>query len=157
MRALVRQLTRFGAVGLVGLVIDVTVFNVLLLTALSPQLLHEGPVLAKIISTSLAIAVNWIGNRYWTFGAHRRPHWVREATEFVTVSLGGMLISLGCLWVSHYLLGFTSILADNIATNVIGLGLGTAFRFTFYRRWVFSPDRAEQRARLGGTPVGETA
>ena len=40
MRALVRQLTRFGAVGLVGLVIDVTVFNVLLLTALSPQLLH---------------------------------------------------------------------------------------------------------------------
>ena len=157
MRAVVRQLTRFGAVGLVGLVIDVTVFNLLLLTALSPQVLHEGPVLAKIISTSLAIAVNWIGNRYWTFGAHRRPRWAREAIEFVTVSVGGMLISLGCLWVSHYLLGFTSILADNIATNVIGLGLGTAFRFTFYRLWVFSPDRAERRSRRSGTPIGETA
>ncbi len=39
----------------------------------------------------------------------------------------GMGIALLCLWVSHYLLGFTSALADNIATNVVGLALGTAF------------------------------
>ena len=156
MRALMRQFTRFGVVGLVGLVIDVVVFNVLRLTVLSPEVLVEGPVLAKVVSTSLAIIANWLGNRYWTFGAHRRPHWVRESLEFLTVSLGGMIISLGCLWVSHYLLGFTSILADNIATNVIGLALGTAFRFTFYKLWVFSPERAGQRSRPAGMPVGET-
>jgi putative flippase GtrA len=49
----------------------------------------------------------------------------------------GLLISLACLAISHYALGFTSTLADNIAANVIGLGLGTAFRFWSYRRWVF--------------------
>jgi hypothetical protein len=45
--------------------------------------------------------------------------------------------------VSHYLLGFTDPVADNIATNVIGLGLGTLFRFTLYRTWVFAPHRGD--------------
>jgi putative flippase GtrA len=142
MRALVTQLGRFGAVGLVGLAIDVGVFNLLRLTILSSDALHEGPVIAKIISTSLAIVANWLGNRYWTFGRVRRPHWLLEAVEFGLVSLGGMAIALGCLWVSHYALGFTSVLADNISTNVVGLVLGTAFRFTFYRLWVFGPHRS---------------
>ena len=141
MRALVTQFSRFGVVGLVGLAIDVGVFNLLRLTVLSPDDLHEGPVIAKIISTSLAIVANWLGNRYWTFGRERRPHWVREAVEFGLVSIGGMLIALGCLWVSHYALGFTSVVADNVSTNVVGLALGTAFRFTFYRLWVFGSHR----------------
>ena len=42
------------------------------------------------------------------------------------------------LAVSHYGLGFTSPLADNIAKNVIGLGIGTVFRFWTYRTWVFT-------------------
>ena len=141
MRALVTQFSRFGVVGLVGLAIDVGVFNLLRLTVLSPDDLHEGPVIAKVISTSLAIVANWLGNRYWTFGRERRPHWVREAVEFGLVSIGGMLIALGCLWVSHYALGFTSVVADNVSTNVVGLALGTAFRFTFYRVWVFGGHR----------------
>ena len=145
MRSLVTQLSKFGVVGLVGLVIDVLIFNALILTVLSASLIHEGPIIAKIISTSVAIVTNWLGNRYWTFASVRRAHWLREGIEFAVVSVGGMLISLGCLWVSHYALGFTSPLADNIATNVIGLGLGTAFRFTLYRLWVFSDLRSDER------------
>ncbi len=159
MRALFAQFARFGIVGLGGLVVDVAVFNILRLTLFSPEAMHEGPVIAKVISTSLAIIANWMGNRYWTFGSSRRSHVVREGIEFFIVSLGGMAISLLCLWVSHYALGFTSLLADNISTNVIGLALGTAFRFTFYRAWVFSPDRPSSRAArspvlpAGGAPL----
>ena len=151
MRRLVTQFTRFGLVGLVGFVVDVGVFNLLRVTVLDAENLHEGPVIAKVISTSLAIVTNWLGNRYWTFGALRRPHWLREAIEFVIVSIGGMAIAVGCLIVSRYVLGYESLLADNIATNVVGLALGTAFRFTLYRLWVFSP-----RHLLGAaeTPVG---
>ncbi len=116
------------------------------LTILAPEELHQGPFIAKVISTSLAILANWLGNRYWTFRHHRRQQAIREGVEFVLVSIGGMLIALGCLWVSHYLLGFTSPIADNISTNVVGLVLGTAFRFTFYRLWVFNPDRPVPRA-----------
>jgi len=151
MRALVTQFGRFGVVGLVGLVIDVGVFNILRLTVLSPEALHEGPVIAKIISTSLAIIANWLGNRYWTFGRERRAHWLLEALEFGLVSIGGLLIALGCLWVSHYALGFTSVVADNISTNVVGLALGTAFRFTFYRLWVFGSHRSGSGAHATAT------
>lgn len=142
MKALATQLLRFAMVGGFGLVVDVAVFNLLRITVFSPELLHEGPVLAKIASTSVAILVNWIGNRYWTFGPHRRSSAAREGIEFALVSVGGMLIGLACLWISHYLLGFTSLLADNISSNVIGLALGTAFRFWLYRGWVFHPGRA---------------
>lgn len=141
MKALMTQLLRFAAVGGVGFVVDVALFNLLRVTVFSPESMHEGPVLAKVVSTTVAIVLNWIGNRYWTFGPHRRPQALREGIEFVLVSLGGMLIGLACLWVSHYLLGYTSLLADNVSSNVIGLALGTAFRFWLYRTWVFRPER----------------
>ena len=137
MRALVSQFTRFGLVGLVGLGVDLLVFNVLRVTVLDPEVVVHGALWAKVISTTLAIITNWLGNRHWTFRQNRRQHWWREGIEFGLVSLGGMAISLFCLWFSHYVLGFTSLLADNIANNVFGLALGTAFRFTFYRLWVF--------------------
>lgn len=143
MRALVAQFTRFGVVGLVGLAIDIALFNLLRLTIFSPELVAEGPLLAKVCSTGVAIVANWIGNRFWTFRAHRGRQLWREFAEFVTVSLGGMAIGVLCLWVSHYVLGFTSVLADNVASNVVGLALGTAFRFTLYRLWVFAPRRGE--------------
>lgn len=138
MRGFVAQFARFGTVGLLGLVIDIGLFNLLLFTVLSPDRIDSGPFIAKVISTSVAIAVNWMGNRHWTFREYRRAEIVREGLQFVTVSVGGMLIALGCLWISRYALGFTSALADNISSNVIGLGIGTAFRFWLYRSWVFA-------------------
>ncbi|MCU1580485.1 MAG: GtrA family protein [Rhodoglobus sp.] len=160
MRALFGQLARFGVVGLVGLVVDVGVFNLLRATVLDSEVLHEGPILAKVISTSLAIVANYIGNRYWTFGATRRTQVAREGVEFVVVSLGGMAITLACLWISHYGLGFTSQLADNISGNGIGLVLGTMFRFAFYRSWVFHPSRTmplrpseSSVGPIGGSPL----
>ena len=155
MRRFITQLARFGAVGLVGLVIDVSVFNLLRATVLDPSVIHSGPFIAKVISTTLAIAANYVGNRYWTFRATKRSTVLREGLEFVAVSIGGMLIALSCLWVSHYLLGFTSVLADNISSNVVGLALGTAFRFGFYRYWVFHPNRARPMRAVGDEAEAE--
>ena len=148
MRMLVAQFARFGVVGAIGFVINLVVFNVLRATVFNPDTLHEGPLYANVVATLIAILFNWMGNRHWTFRAHRGRQLLREGIDFGIVSLGGMFIGLGCLWVSHYALGFTSVLADNIASNVIGLGLGTAFRFTLYRMWVFAPHRGEPEPAL---------
>ena len=148
MRKLLLQFTRFGLVGGVGLIVDFGVFNLLRATVFDPDHIHEGPVFAKIVSTILAIIVNWIGNRFWTFREHRGRQLVREGVEFGVVSVGGLLIGLLCLFLSHYVLGFTSVLADNISSNVIGLAIGTAFRFSLYRLWVFSPRRGEPKPAL---------
>ncbi|MDQ0895388.1 GtrA family protein [Agromyces ramosus] len=139
---------KFGVVGLIGLVIDVTLFNLLRLGVFGEGHWAQSAIGAKTISTSVAIIFNWLGNRYWTFRKHRRRNYVREFLEYLIVSLGGMAIALGCLWVSHYWLGYTSLVADNIATNVVGLALGTAFRFFLYRYWVFGHHRADGLSNL---------
>lgn len=157
MRTLLSQFARFGVVGAVGLVVDIGIFNLLRATVLAPEVLHEGPLVAKVISTSVAIVCNWIGNRHWTFRAHRGRQLVREGIEFGIVSVGGMLIGLLCLWVSRYLLGFDSLLADNIAGNVVGLGLGTLFRFTLYKVWVFAPHRGDRAPAVFEDPEGASS
>ena len=139
---------KFGVVGLIGLVIDVALFNALRLGVFGEGHWAQSAIGAKTISTSVAIVFNWLGNRYWTFRKHRRRNYLREFAEYAIVSLGGMAIALGCLWVSHHWLGYTSLVADNIATNVIGLGLGTAFRFVLYRYWVFGHHRADGLSNL---------
>ena len=140
--ALVRQLTKFALVGGVGFVVDTVSFTLLRLT---PAFEHS-PLKAGIISAALAIAANWIGNRYWTFGPHRSTRGFAEAVEFFAVSILGTLVALGCLAFSHYVLGLDSLLADNISKNVVGLVLGSIIRFALYRYWVYHPSR---RNRVG--------
>ncbi|AMB57818.1 GtrA family protein [Microterricola viridarii] len=142
LQTVIVQAAKFSAVGLVGFVVDVTLFNLLRTTVLSPELVASGPIIAKSISTTVAIAINWIGNRLWTFGKQRTRNTLREGIEFFLVSVAGMGIAVGCLWFSREVLGFTSLLADNIASNVVGLALGAAFRFLLYRYWVFAPSRS---------------
>jgi putative flippase GtrA len=153
MRTLLGQFARFGVVGGVGFLLDLGVFNLLLFTVFDSARVHEGPILAKVVSTVVAIVFNWVGNRFWTFRAHRGTQLLREGLEFGLVSIGGLLIGLGCLWISHYALGLDSKLADNISSNVIGLALGTAFRFALYRLWVFRPHRGESAPAVF-PPVG---
>ncbi|TFC05479.1 GtrA family protein [Cryobacterium adonitolivorans] len=151
------QLAKFGMVGLVGFAVDITVFNLLRATVFSPEALTSGPIWAKVVSTILAILANWVGNRYWTFSKDRRSQTLREGLEFFAVSLVGMGIGLACLAVSHYVLGYTSVIADNISSNVIGLLLGAVFRFTLYRYWVFSPSRRGETPVAAGTGATRTA
>lgn len=140
-----RYAVKFGVVGGIGYVIDVSIFNALILAGQSVgSTAWVFTVLgAKTVSTSVAIMFNWLGNRYWVFRAHRRHDVWRELFEFVVVSLGGMVISLAVLWFTHHVLGLHSLLADNISANVIGLGLGTIFRFVLYRYWVYGHHRNE--------------
>lgn len=146
--ALVRQLTKFALVGGVGFVVDTVTFTLLRLT---PAFAHS-PLKAGIISTILAIAANWVGNRYWTFGPHRSTRSASEAIEFVAVSVLGMLVALGCLAFSHYVLDLRTVLADNVSKNVVGLVLGSAIRFLLYRHWVYHPAR---RNRVRTQPLPE--
>ncbi|WP_425956279.1 GtrA family protein [Xylanimonas sp. McL0601] len=128
------ELVRFGSVGALAYVVDLGIFN---LIRGSEQLGHK-PITAKVISVAVATLVAWIGNRYWTFSDRRTDTRGRELLGFVVVNVGGMLVAVACLAVSHYVLGFRSQLADNVSANGIGLVLGTAFRYVAYRRWVFT-------------------
>jgi len=162
--ALARQFAKFGVVGAVAYVIDVAVFNSLRYVGEDPVLADQ-PLTAKIVSSAVATVVSWLGNRYWTFRHTRRPQARREFLIFVLMCSIGLGISLSILWFSHYVLGFTSALADNIAANVIGLAAGSLFRFWAYRRFVFthtaeaddSTIEEAEAARLQSAPFGSTS
>jgi putative flippase GtrA len=134
-----RELGKFGVIGLIAYVIDLTVFN-LLRFAGGEGPLFDKPLTAKVISVLVATTFAYFGNRNWTFKDRTRSSFRREYTLFFVFNAVGMIISLSCLWISHYLLGFESALADNISANVIGLILGTIFRFWGYHNWVFPND-----------------
>jgi putative flippase GtrA len=140
---LVRYALKFGVVGFAGYVVDVGLFNLLRLGVFGEGHVLQGPLGAKVLSVSVAVLVTWFGNRYWTFRDHRRKNYLLELGEFAAVAAGGLLIGLLCLWVSHYVLGFDNLVADNIAANVVGLALGTAFRFFLYRFWVYGHHRKD--------------
>jgi len=134
-----KELGKFGVIGLAAYVIDLTVFN-LLRFAGGEGPLFDKPLTAKVISVLVATTFAYFGNRHWTFRERTRSSFRREYTLFFVFNAVGMVISLSCLWISHYLLGFESALADNISANVIGLALGTIFRFWGYHNWVFPND-----------------
>ncbi len=130
------EVLKFGAVGGVAFVVDVGLMNLL---RFGPgEVLGHKPLTAKAVSVVVATLVSWLGNRYWAFAGKRREERGRELVWFLLVNAGGMLIAVGTLGLSHYVLGLTSPLADNIAANGVGLVLGTAFRYFCYRYLVFT-------------------
>ncbi len=133
------EVAKFGVVGAFAFVIDVGLFNILRFAG-GEGPMYDKPLTAKVVSVAVATTFAYFGNRYWTFRHRGRTSFGREYLLFFVLNGVGMAISVSCLWISHYLLGFTSALADNISANVIGLGLGTLFRFWSYRRWVFPED-----------------
>lgn len=134
---LVQETLKFGAVGGFGVVVNILVFNLCLYQ------LDLAPVRSSIISTAVAICVNYIGNRFWAFKHRKSADQRREMLLFLLFSGVGMAIEAGAVAVSHYLLDFTSSKADNIAKYAIGLPLGTLFRFWSYRTWVFTGTHAD--------------
>ncbi len=139
LRHLGPEAVRFLIVGLTGVGVQFVVFNVLRYAGPGRVgVLERKPITAQVVSIVLATIVTYLGNRYWTYRHRERGNVRRELPIFLL--LNGIAIAIGaaCLAISHYLLQLTSPLADNVSGNVIGLGLGTLFRFWTYRRFVFT-------------------
>jgi putative flippase GtrA len=129
------ELGKFFGVGLMAYLVAVGGFN--LLVHLDSAPLKSKPLTASILSGALSILVAYIGNRYWTWRDRKWSGAKREITLFFVINVISLGISVICLAISRYILGFNSILADNISANIIGVGIGTIFRFWAYRTYVF--------------------
>jgi len=130
------ELGKFGVIGSIAFLIDLVIFNFLRFAG-GEGPLFDRPLTAKVLSVLVATTFAFAGNRHWTFKERSRLTIRRQYTMFFVFNLIGMAISLACLGISHYVLGFESALADNISANFIGLILGTIFRFWGYHNWVF--------------------
>jgi putative flippase GtrA len=155
---LVHEVAKFGLVGLLGMVVDLPIYNWLVFDnplvfgEAGDGVLHHKPLTAKLISVTAATIATYLGNRHWTWRHRERTGLHREYVLFFVLNGIGLLIAAGCLGFSRYVLDLHTALADNIAANVIGLGLGTLFRFWSYRRFVFKEELALEEAEHAMAP-----
>jgi putative flippase GtrA len=144
---LLGELAKFGSIGLVAFAIDVALFNLLRFVGQGGEgLLYDRPLTAKLVSVLVAMTFAYFANRHWTYADRSRSGLGREYLLFFVFNIIGMLIALATLWTSHYALGLSGPVADNISANGVGLVLGTMFRFWAYRTYVFPQESVSEES-----------
>lgn len=147
LRAAFHELAKFGTVGALAFVVDTGLFNIIL------HAQPHKPLTAKVVSTVVAASLAFVLNRAWSFRHRQRSSIRREYMLFFVLNAVGLVIAVGCLGFSHYLLGFHSRLADNVSANGFGVAFGTLFRFWSYRRFVWLAPAAVEEAASDGDPA----
>ncbi|MGW7330845.1 GtrA family protein [Streptomyces sp. NPDC054840] len=127
---LVREVAKFGAVGGLGVLVNLGVFNLIRNTT------DLQVVRASVIATVVAIATNYIGFRYFTYRDRAKSGRTRELSLFAAFSGIGLVIESGVLYTATYGFGWDGPVASNVF-KFIGIGTATVFRFWSYRTWVF--------------------
>ncbi|WP_268921047.1 GtrA family protein [Marisediminicola senii] len=135
-KAHARRATLFLIVGGLGFVIDAVTFNVLVYWNGSGPL-FDLPLLAKIIAIGLATVGTYVGNRFLTYRDRTGGSSVRQFAIFAAINVIAILLQLGCLGFSRYVLGLADPVSDNLWGTFIGQGVATVFRYVTYGRWVF--------------------
>ena len=134
-----REVAKFGVVGGVAFVIDSAIYLWLLKGPMS-----DSEVKAKIVAGVVATMFSWVANRYWTFRHRRQANVVRELVMFLIMNAIGLGIAAACVFVTKYWIGLTDTTSIFIAGSVVGLVLGTIFRFFAYRFWVFGAEMDQE-------------
>ncbi|WP_329384750.1 GtrA family protein [Streptomyces sp. NBC_01351] len=132
-RGLLREVAKFGAVGGLGVLVNLGVFNLIRSTT------DLQVVRASVIATVVAIVTNYLGFRYFAYRdrAQSDPAGrTRELVLFMAFSAIGLVIENGVLYVATYGFGWDGPVASNVF-KFIGIGTATVFRFWSYRTWVF--------------------
>jgi putative flippase GtrA len=136
-RILLKEISAFGLVGALALVIDVSIFA---------WLQPHGALKAKFVSTVVSTTFAYFGNRHLSFSHRARTSIGRETSFFFGINLVVLVISELVLALFAYPLNQRN---DHLVMNVVNLatiGLGTVFRFWSYKRFVFlHPDSVRVR------------
>lgn len=130
-RKLYAEMFKFGVVGAVGVVSDVTSSNLLW------RYTGLGHTVASVGGTCVATVTAYLGNRYWVFRDRPADARRREMALFALISLIGLVIENSFVFVADHTLGFHSIVAANVAKFVFGLPVAGVFRFTTSHLIVF--------------------
>jgi putative flippase GtrA len=129
-RLLIHEGFKFLVVGGIGFIVTLGGADVLHLG------LGVGRYTSITVATVVATLVTFIGNRHWTFRHREGAGTTRESVMFFVLNGVGLLIQYACIWIVQDVLGHQGGLWYNVA-NLIGIVIGTLFRFWSYRKWVW--------------------
>lgn len=130
---LAAEAAKFGVIGTIGIFVDNGAF-LLLAAGQGPMVGHDK--LASVTATAIATAFSWVCNRYWTFRHRRQSDVGREVLLFLFFNAVGALITMACVALAIDVFGVVSPAGKTVA-RLIGIVIGTIFRFWTYRQFVF--------------------
>jgi putative flippase GtrA len=139
---LLKEISAFGVVGVINLFVDIGLFNLVHFR------IGLGPTTSNIISTTVATTISYFANRHWSFSHRARTGLRREYVLFFVINLIALGISSVVIVFTYYVVSATTPFALNVA-KVIGIGIGTVFRFWSYKRYVFPPPTEPVAAQAG--------
>ncbi len=140
---------KFLTVGGVATVVAFILFNGLVHGyAGSAGPMHDDPLLAFVIANTIGMLVSYRGSRSWAFRHREAVGPAGGRVAYFAINIVSMVIPLGCLAFTRYVLGRSDPFADNLAANVVGLGLGTLARFWAIRRYIFVAPRVVESREL---------
>ena len=128
---LFHEIAKFGLVGGTSLVINFILFQVY------SSFKRNDVLIASIVASVLSTIVAYLGNRYWTYRDRDCTGVGREVVLFFGSNGVGMVIQVGCLALTHYVIGWNSNLGDFFGNYVLGMSMGMGFRFWAYRTLIF--------------------
>jgi putative flippase GtrA len=142
-RVLVKEISAFGVVGVINLFVDIGLFNLLHFQ------LGVGPTTSNVVSTGVATTISYFANRHWSFSHRARTGLRREYSLFIVINLVALGIGSLVIAFTYYVIDAQDPFALNVA-KVIGIGIGTIFRFWSYKRYVFPPHAEVVAAQRAG-------
>ena len=132
-RILFKELTAFGLIGALALVIDISIFA---------WLAPHGAIKAKAVSSTVSTAFAYVGNRHLSFSHRARTGIARETSFFFGINLITLVFSELVIALFVYPLGYAHGSRTVFFVNLGTIAVGTVFRFWTYKRFVFlHPDR----------------
>jgi putative flippase GtrA len=148
------EIAKFLAVGGVATAVSLVIFNSLVHGFVGPPAgpMHEQPLWAFVLANTVGMVVSYRGSRSWAFRHREAVGPTGGRALFFLINVASMVVPLACLAVSRYVLDLTDPVSDNVAANLVGLGIGTAFRFFAIRELIFlhpvKAERLREAARL---------
>ncbi len=134
-----REFSAFMVVGVVATAVSASLYNLFAHTAaLGEGAVTQQPMVAFVLANVAGMVVSFAGTRWWVFRDRHASGPAGGLLGFVVINVLSWAVPLASLTFSRYVLGLSSALADNLAVNVIGLGLGTIFRFWALRASTFA-------------------
>jgi putative flippase GtrA len=149
-RLLMKEIAAFGVIGILNLILDTILFNVLLSSDLG-----LGPNKASFISTCVTTMLAYFGNRHLSFSHRARSGFARETSFFFAVNFVALAFSQVVIAIFSYPLGQQD---NTLLMNIVRLatiGVGTVFRFWAYKRFIFlkMEDEPTAAASPGSPPI----
>ena len=123
---------KFAMVGAFGMVVDLTVLNVL------HKLFGLHLLVANSFSFTAAVLSNFTWNRLWTFPESRERPLGRQLGQFAIVNVVGLAINNAVLWaVFHLITGFVHDPWDYNLAKVTAIGIVLFWNYFVNRKWTY--------------------